>query len=211
MRSLTVSPDSVKLKRVFEIDHDMMVLTYTTTSVDQIKQIKFFWRERVSQYEFYSSNSKYRGYIILIKKASGATASNILCHDSDTMIFDLALPGGILINTAALYGPNGDDDQYWKDVKSILDTRTGDGKMILGDFNVTLNFARDTSNYLTDPHKKCRKVINQWLYNLEFVAAHLIHGKKLSTKLSEKGIITLEPQTLTNSHALTIYYFLPPS
>ena len=107
-------------------------------------------------------------YIILIKKASGATASNILCHDSDTMIFDLALPGGILINTAALYGPNGDDDQYWKDVKSILDTRTGDGKMILGDFNVTLNFARDTSNYLTDPHKKCRKVINQWLYNLEF-------------------------------------------
>ena len=119
---------------------------------------------RVSQYEFYSSNSKYRGYIILIKKASGATASNILCHDSDTMIFDLALPGGILINTAALYGPNGDDDQYWSTVKSILDTRTGDGKMILGDFNVTLNFARDTFNYLTDPHKKCRKVINQWLF-----------------------------------------------
>merc|ERR1712215_353305 len=86
--------------------------------------------ERVSQYEFYSSNSKYRGYIILIKKASGATASNILCHDSDTMIFDLALPGGILINTAALYGPNGDDDQYWSTVKSILDKRTGDGKMM---------------------------------------------------------------------------------
>ena len=40
--------------------------------------------------------------------------------------------------------------------------------MILGDFNVTLDFARDTSNYLTDPHKKCRKVINQWLYNREY-------------------------------------------
>ena len=70
MRSLTVSPDSVKLKRVFEIDHDVMVLTDTSTSIDQIKLIKFYWRERVSQYEFYSSNSKYRGYIILIKKAS---------------------------------------------------------------------------------------------------------------------------------------------
>ena len=52
MRSLTVSSDSVKLKRVFEIDHDVMVLTDTSTSVDQIKQIKFFWRKRVSQYEF---------------------------------------------------------------------------------------------------------------------------------------------------------------
>ena len=168
MRSLTVLPDSVKLKRVFEIGHDVMVLTDTSTSVDQIKQIKFLWRERVSQYEFYSSNSKYRGYIILIKKASGASASNIFCHDSDTIIFDLSLPGGILINTAAVYGPNGDDDQYWINVKTILDTRTGNGKMILGDFNVTLDFARDTSNYLTDPHKKCRKVINQWLYNHEF-------------------------------------------
>ena len=49
MHSLTVLPDSVKLKRVFEIDHDVMVLTDTSMSVDQIKQIKFFWRERVSQ------------------------------------------------------------------------------------------------------------------------------------------------------------------
>ena len=40
--------------------------------------------------------------------------------------------------------------------------------MILGDFNVTLDFARDTSNYLTGPHKTCRKVINQWLYNREY-------------------------------------------
>ena len=86
-------------------------------------------------------NSKYRSYIILIRKASGASASNIHCQDSDTIIFDLSLPGGILINTAAVYGPNGDIDQYWKDVKSVLDTRTGNGKMILGDFNVTLDFA----------------------------------------------------------------------
>ena len=118
-----------------------MVLTDTSTAIDQIKQIKFLWHELVSQYEFYSSNSKYRGYIILIRKASGASVSDIHCQYSDTIIFDLSLPGGILINTAAVYGPNGDIDQYWKDVKSVLDTRTGNGKMILGDFNVTLDFA----------------------------------------------------------------------
>ena len=95
VRSLTVSSDSVKLKRIFKIGHDVMVLTDTSTPIDQIKQIKFLWRERVSQYEFYSSNSKYRGYIILIRKASGASASNIYCQDSDTIIFDLSLLGGI--------------------------------------------------------------------------------------------------------------------
>ena len=75
-----------------------MVLTDTSTPIDQIKQIKFLWLEQVSQYEFHCSNSKYRGYIILIRKASGASALNIFCHDSDTIIFDLSLPGGILIN-----------------------------------------------------------------------------------------------------------------
>ena len=59
MHSLTVSSDSVKLKRVFEIDHDVMVLTDTSMSVDQIKQIKFFWRERVSQ----SVMTLTRGYL----------------------------------------------------------------------------------------------------------------------------------------------------
>ena len=112
MRSLTVSSDSVKLKRIFKIGHNILVVTNTSTPIDEIKQIKFLWRESVSQYEFYSSNSKYRGYIILIRKASGASASNIHCHDSNTIIFDLSLPGSILINTAAVYGPNGDIDQY---------------------------------------------------------------------------------------------------
>ena len=41
--------------------------------------------------------------------------------------------------------------------------------MILGDYNVSLNFSRDTNNYLTDPHKKARIKINQWLYNGVFV------------------------------------------
>ena len=42
MRSLTVSPDSVKLKRIFEVGHDVMVLTDTSTPIDQIKQINSY-------------------------------------------------------------------------------------------------------------------------------------------------------------------------
>ena len=42
MRSLTVSPDSVKLKCIFEVGHDVMVLTDTSTPIDQIKQINSY-------------------------------------------------------------------------------------------------------------------------------------------------------------------------
>ena len=36
-------------------------------------------------------------------------------------------------------------------------------KCIAGDFNTTLNFARDTTGYLTDPHFNARKTINGFI------------------------------------------------
>ena len=71
---------------------------------------------------------------------------------------------------AAVYGPSHTDDlNFWDNVKSNLDLRSSNGgKIILGDYNVTLNFARDTCNYLTDPHHQSRKVSNQCLYNRDF-------------------------------------------
>jgi len=41
--------------------------------------------------------------------------------------------------------------------------------MILGDYNVSLNFTRDTNNYLTDPHKQAHIIINQWIYIGDFI------------------------------------------
>ena len=40
-----------------------------------------------------------------------------------------------------------------------------DYKLILGDYNCTLNHRLDSRGYDTDPHKKCRQRINQWLEN----------------------------------------------
>ena len=64
-------------------------------------------------------------------------------------------PSGTIVNTACVYGPSHKDDKaFWELVKSQLDLRNSlGGEMILGDYNVSLNFSRDTSNYLTDPHK----------------------------------------------------------
>ena len=38
-------------------------------------------------------------------------------------------------------------------------------KMILGDYNVTLNHHIDSKGYASDPHRKCRLAINQWIDN----------------------------------------------
>ena len=76
--------------------------------------------------------------------------------NEDAVLLDIVFPGGITVNTACVYGPSHKDDEaFWDLVKRNLDLRNSNGgKMILGDYNVTLNFARDTNNYLTDPHKK---------------------------------------------------------
>ena len=62
--------------------------------------------------------------------------------------------------------------------------------MILGDYNVSLNFSTDTNNYLTDPHKKARIKINQWIYNGEFVDAYEeLHPGKSSYTWSKSADI----------------------
>ena len=121
--------------------------------------------------------------MILIKKNSGCYFENELQINNDAVLVDFVFPGGITVNSACVYGPSHKDDKaFWDLVKSQLDLRNSiGGKMILGDYNVSINFATDTNNYLTDPHKQARIKINQWIYNGEFVDAfdELVHMVKI--------------------------------
>ena len=126
-----------------------------------------YWREQVSRYQIQTTGTKYRGIMILIKKNSGCYYENAVPINEDAALVDLVFPGGITVNTACVYGPSHKDDEtFWDLVKNNLDLRNSEGeKMILGDYNV---FSRETNNYLTDPHKKARIKINQWIYNADF-------------------------------------------
>ena len=127
-----------------------------------------YWREQISRYHIWTTGTKYRGIMILVLKNSGCYFENAVPINND-----FVFPGGITVNSACFYGPSHKDDEtFWELVKSRLDSRNSTGgKMILGDYNVSLNFSRDTNNYLTDPHKKARIKINQWIYNGDFVDA----------------------------------------
>ena len=89
-------------------------------------------------------------------KNSGCYYENLVPINDDAVLLDIVFPGGITVNTACVYGPSHkDDEDFWDLVKSNLDLRNSDGrKIILGDYNVTLNFSRDKNKYLTDPLKK---------------------------------------------------------
>ena len=171
IRSLTITDNSVKLKRIFNLDAAIIVLT--EVSVDSTAYINLcrLWREQMSRYQVWYSGTEYRGLMIMVKKNSGCYFQNEHRINDDAVLVDFAFPGGKIVNAACVYGPSHKDDKdFWKLVKSQLDLRNSpDGKMFLGDFNVSLNFARDTLNYLTDPHKKSRIVFNQWIFNVDLV------------------------------------------
>ena len=85
--------------------------------------------------------------------------------------------------------------------------------MILGDYNVSLNFARDTSNYLTDPHKQSRIKINQWIYNGSLsmflmnciLASHRTHGQDPQISSVRMVILILGMLPWVNKVVLIIY------
>ena len=68
MRSLTISEKSIKLKRLFRMEHSIIVLTEVCVDGSDFDKLHQYWREQVSKYQIWASRSKYRGMMILIKK-----------------------------------------------------------------------------------------------------------------------------------------------
>jgi len=171
IRSLSITDNSVKLKRIFNLDAAIIVLTEVSVNSTAYMNLCKLWREQMSRYQVWYTGTEYRGIIIMVKKNSGCYFENEHRINDDTVLVDFAFPGGKIVNVACVYGPSHKDDKdFWELVKSQLDLRNSpDGKMFLGDFNVSLNFARDTLNYLTEPHKKARITINQWIFNGDLV------------------------------------------
>ena len=67
--------------------------------------------------------------------------------------------------TTTVYAPSKDISSFWNDVYTIHNQTPNPHKIIIGDFNCTLDPQADTMGYKTDPHKKSRTVINNWLTN----------------------------------------------
>ena len=67
------------------------------------------------------------------------------------------------IDTLAVYAPSKDNPEFWEKAHTIIETGKSTHRIILGDFNCTLNHLMDQKGYKTDPHPRSRKIINQLL------------------------------------------------
>ena len=70
------------------------------------------------------------------------------------------------IDIAAIYGPSHEDDPaFFQEVYDTLEGRGNKNKLIIGDWNATLNRKTDERGYLTNRHKKVRELLNLWQEN----------------------------------------------
>ena len=121
-------------------------------------------RQILSKYKIHGTPSLKRGILVLVKKSSGCTLTNVQSHhNNDILSFNIVLPDLTVINVTAVYAPTDDLPGFWDKVQEISNTGNHDHKLIVGDYNVTLDHEMDSYGYKTDPHPKSRKVINGWL------------------------------------------------
>ena len=68
IRSLTITDNSVKLKRIFNLDAAIIVLTEVNVNCSDYMDLCRLWREQMSRYQVWYSGTKYRGIMIMVKK-----------------------------------------------------------------------------------------------------------------------------------------------
>ena len=164
VRSLGVQINSNKFRRPIDQGCDIYIFVDARVNEPKMRQLWANFKVRMSNFQTYNTNSQHRGILILCKKSSGCKIENCVTVDTDsTVIFDLIPPDGDPINCAAVYGPSKDEPSYWEIVDRELSKRSAPFKCIAGDFNTTLNFARDTTGYTTDPHVKARQTLNGFI------------------------------------------------
>ena len=71
IRSLTITENSVKLKRIFKLDAAIIVLTEVSVNSTAYMNLCRLWREQISRYQVWYTGTEYRGIMIMVKKTVG--------------------------------------------------------------------------------------------------------------------------------------------
>ena len=123
-------------------------------------------RSETDNYHFHSLLGKdgARGITVLISKK---LPFRVTATHKDTVNHNFLMITGELYNKkiliCAVYGPNTDDHRFHQLIMDTANNFQVDHRIILGDFNITLNPGIDTHNY-TNPERnnpRARETVNQ--------------------------------------------------
>ena len=105
------------------------------------------------------SRSNARGVAILISKNFEYKVIKIeKDHDGNLLVMDLEIED-TKVRIINIYGPNTDDVDFYRKVKSKVGDNEQDHLVICGDFNLTLNPNLDSQNYLNLNNPRARLTV----------------------------------------------------
>ena len=149
-----------KLLAIKHLDTDISVIIDSQVNKADESFLYKHHRLIMSEYNITSNYKKPRGITILIKKKTGITLGHVETVDDNILIFSILTASNETIDIAAIYGPSDKDDPaFFEKVSDCLTNRGYNHKIIIGDWNTTLNASNDQLNYVTDPHPKSREVL----------------------------------------------------
>ena len=163
--------EAQKLQTIINTNSDVIILI--DHHLDDQKLLSFVKNNSqiLSRFSIHGTPSLRRGILVLVKKSCGCKVSNI--HNSwenDALAFDIILPDTSVISTLAVYAPSHKDTpSYWEHAYNEITRTMNEHKLILGDFNCTIDHTTDSYGYKTDPHPKSRAVIRNMLENETFI------------------------------------------
>ena len=121
---------------------DVLILQETHSTREQEQIWESEWGGKAI---FSHGTSAARGIAVFMSKERFERTKNIiLSEDGRTIIFDIE-ENGQTITIAAIYAPNLDSPQYFVHLGKIMQERS-EHKIIIGDFNLTLNTELDREN-----------------------------------------------------------------
>ena len=168
----------LKLETIKSLDTDISILIDSQVDKSGLDKLYKDHRILLSKYNVISNFAATRGILILIKKQTGITLGNVLDHENkNILIISVMTSANETIDIAAIYGPSHDDDpSFFQEVYDTLESRGNKNKIIIGDWNATLNRKTDERGYLTNRHKKVRELLNLWqeneiMFDIQFLAA----------------------------------------
>ena len=162
--------ESAKLNTFFNLNSDINIIIDSHICESKLETLRKRHRILFSKYTIHGNPAKNRGILVFLKRHNGCKITNINNHGSnDTLFFTIVLPDQTTLDTLVVYAPSKDNPEFWEKANTIMDTGNSMHKLIIGDYNCTLNHYLDQKGYRTDPHPKSRKIINQLLEQETFI------------------------------------------
>ena len=159
-----------KLGTLLDLNSDIIFLIDHHMDENKLASLLKNNRKTLSQFSIHGTPSLKRGILILSKKNCRCKISHIRNKwENDMALFEITLPDTTTISTLVIYAPSKDTPSFWEQAYEEINTTTNDLKLIIGDFNCTLDHELDSFGYKTDPHPKSRTIINNWLENEAFI------------------------------------------